>query len=42
MGRFAVRQWALLVAASGQFRDRLWAESHGHRHRARPSWGARI
>ena len=30
-GSSAGRQWAILVATSGQFRDRLRAESHGRR-----------
>ena len=31
VGRSIGRQWAELLATNGQFRDRLWAESHGRR-----------
>jgi hypothetical protein len=30
-GRTTDRQWAELLATDGQFRDRLWAGSHGRR-----------
>ena len=33
-GRPPVRHWAILLATSGQFRDRLWAGSHGRRQSA--------
>ena len=32
VGRFRDRRWAVFVAVSGQFRDRLRAESHDRRH----------